>query len=125
MVVYQDLANTFSALGDTTRLQIVNYLAESPATCNELALHFDSSQQAVSKHIGVLKKAGLLTQKQDGRMRICQFLKDSTFDALEWLNEITINPRTPSFEAVCFGSVIVSHQKGGMGSTSRSRYYIN
>ena len=125
MVVYQDIAKTFSALGDVTRMQIIAYLADGPATCNELALQFDTSQQAVSKHIASLKRAGLLTQKKDGRTRLCELTNSAIVEAMDWLNQTTHITRTPSFEAVCFGSVSVSHQKGGMGSSSRSRYYIN
>ena len=86
-MVVQELAATFSALGDPTRLAILARLATRPASCNELAARFDISQQAVSKHIRVLRDAKLLRQHKDGRSRICELQLDRLDAASSWIEE--------------------------------------
>ena len=87
MVVYNDLAATFSALGDPTRLEILAYLARGSATCNELVARFDISQQAVSKHIRVLRRANLLRQEKQGRVRMCELEPDALDRATRWIEQ--------------------------------------
>jgi DNA-binding transcriptional ArsR family regulator len=60
---------TFFALADPTRRAILRRLAEGEATVNELAEPFAMSQPAVSKHLKVLESAGLVSVRQEGRMR--------------------------------------------------------
>ena len=57
----------FQAIADPTRRSILAMIAERPMTPNELAVHFDMTRQAVSKHIQILKNTELLKQKQEGR----------------------------------------------------------
>lgn len=60
---------TFLALADPTRRAILARLAESEATVTELAAPFDISQPAISKHLSVLERAGLVAVRQDGTRR--------------------------------------------------------
>jgi len=65
------LDQTFAALANTTRRAILARLAEGEATVNELAEPFDMSLPAISKHIKVLERAGLITQGQKAQYRPC------------------------------------------------------
>ena len=65
------LNETFSALANTTRRAILARLAQGEATVNELAEPFDMSLPAISKHIKVLERAGLITQGQKAQYRPC------------------------------------------------------
>jgi DNA-binding transcriptional ArsR family regulator len=60
---------TFSALADPTRRAILARLAEGEATVSELAAPFDLSQPAISKHLKVLERAGLIASSRDGQRR--------------------------------------------------------
>src|SRR3954454_14241561 len=63
------LSSTFSALADPTRRAILARLAEGPATVKELAEPFAMSGPAVSKHLRVLERAGLITRGRDAQRR--------------------------------------------------------
>jgi DNA-binding transcriptional ArsR family regulator len=63
------LDRAFLALADPVRRAIVARLSRGPATVNELAEPFDITKQAVSKHIGVLEQAGLVTRSRDAQRR--------------------------------------------------------
>jgi len=65
------LNQTFAALANSTRRAILARLAEGEATVNELAEPFDMSLPAISKHIKVLERAGLITQGQKAQYRPC------------------------------------------------------
>ncbi len=65
------LSQTFAALANSTRREILARLAEGEATVNELAEPFDMSLPAISKHIKVLERAGLITQGQKAQYRPC------------------------------------------------------
>jgi DNA-binding transcriptional ArsR family regulator len=65
------LSQTFAALANATRRAILARLAEGEATVNELADPFDMSLPAISKHIKVLERAGLITQGQRAQYRPC------------------------------------------------------
>jgi len=65
------LDQTFAALANSTRRAILARLAEGEATVNELAEPFDLSLPAISKHIKVLERAGLITQGRDAQYRPC------------------------------------------------------
>ena len=69
MTTEQQLDRAFSALADPVRRQIVARLSRGPATVNELAAPFAITKQAVSKHIGVLEAAGLVTRSRDAQRR--------------------------------------------------------
>jgi len=65
------LSQTFAALANPTRRAILERLAQGEATVNELAEPFDMSLPAISKHIKVLERAGLITQGQKAQYRPC------------------------------------------------------
>ena len=65
------LTQTFAALANTTRRAILARLAQGEATVNELAEPFNMSLPAISKHIKVLERAGLITQGQKAQYRPC------------------------------------------------------
>jgi DNA-binding transcriptional ArsR family regulator len=65
------LSQTFAALANSTRRAILARLAEGEATVNELAEPFDLSLPAISKHIKVLERAGLIKQGQQAQYRPC------------------------------------------------------
>src|SRR5215204_3268054 len=65
------LSQTFAALANATRRAILARLAEGEATVNELAEPFNMSLPAISKHIKILERAGLITQGQKAQYRPC------------------------------------------------------
>ena len=72
MTVNSDkLSQTFAALASSTRRGILARLAEGEATVNELAEPFNMSLPAISKHIKVLERAGLIVQGQKAQYRPC------------------------------------------------------
>ena len=75
MVNYRSPATldaTFAALSDPTRRAMVERLARGEATVGTLAEPFDVSLPAISKHLRVLERAGLVAQQKDGRSRRCR-----------------------------------------------------
>ena len=78
---------TFSALSDPTRRAILARLAEGEATVNELVAPFKLSQPAISKHLKVLEKAGLITRGRDAQKRPCRIAAGPLAEATEWLQE--------------------------------------
>jgi DNA-binding transcriptional ArsR family regulator len=74
------LSLTFAALADPTRRAIVARLAEGDATVNQLATPFDMTQQAVSRHVKVLERAGLISRARTAQYRPCR-LEPARFDA--------------------------------------------
>ena len=112
MIVYSNLVNTFTALGDSTRLQILAHLENGPQTCSDLVGQFELTQQAVSKHIGVLNKAGLLTQKKKGRTRLCELVPHSLDEAFKWIGD-KANPALEAAKPIIgYGSVAIIRQGG-------------
>ena len=80
-----DLSLTFAALADPTRRAILTRLAVGEATVNQLAEPFSLTQQAVSKHIKVLERAGLISRTRAAQSRPCR-LEPVRFDtAAEWI----------------------------------------
>lgn len=59
--------DVFQAIADPTRRAILSLLLVQAMTPNALAAHFDSTRQAVSKHVGILVECGLVAQQQQGR----------------------------------------------------------
>ncbi|HML94049.1 MAG TPA: metalloregulator ArsR/SmtB family transcription factor [Thermodesulfobacteriota bacterium] len=74
MVEYKNanLDNVLHALSNSTRRNIVLQLAKEDLTVNELAEKYEMSLQAVSKHIQVLVKSGLVVKRKSGRERLCR-----------------------------------------------------
>ena len=87
MVNYQqnDLNVTFGALADPIRRSILERLAQGESSVTALAQPFNVSLPAISKHLKVLGKAGLLTQAKDGRVRRCRLDAGPMKDASDWI----------------------------------------
>jgi DNA-binding transcriptional ArsR family regulator len=79
------LDKIFAALADPVRRQIVARLAEGDATVNELAEPFTISVQAISKHLKVLERAGLITRGRDAQRRPCSLNADALAVATDWI----------------------------------------
>jgi DNA-binding transcriptional ArsR family regulator len=79
------LSLTFSALADPTRRSILTRLAEGEATVSELAKPFAVSLPAISRHLKVLERAGLIVRTRDAQWRPSRLQADPLDDAVEWL----------------------------------------
>lgn len=79
------LDTTFAALADPTRRAILTRLADGEASVNELAEPFDMSLPAVSKHLKVLERAGLVTRGRDAQRRPVRLAAEPLREALEWV----------------------------------------
>src|SRR3954453_14351659 len=79
------LSHTFTALADPTRRAILARLAEGEATVNELAEPFPVSVQAVSKHLKVLERAGLITRGRSAQLRPSRLEGAPLKAAVAWL----------------------------------------
>lgn len=74
----------FAALGDPTRLAIVERLACGPTSAGDLAAPTTLSLPAVLKHVRVLEQAGLVTTAKRGRVRECRLRDDALVAVAEW-----------------------------------------
>lgn len=81
------IEQTFSALGDRTRMQIIERLTKGEASLSDLAEPFEMSQTAVTKHVRILSTAGLVAIHKRGRTRFCQLLPDPLKQAEKCLQE--------------------------------------
>jgi DNA-binding transcriptional ArsR family regulator len=77
---------TFAALADPTRRAILARLASGDASVTELARPFAMSQPAISKHLKVLERAGLISRGRDAQKRPCRIEGKSLADASKWLD---------------------------------------
>ena len=84
-MVEQNLDLVFHALGDPTRRAILARLAAGEATVGHLSRPFPLSFAAVSKHLGVLERAGLVTREARGRERVCRLNPAALDKARAWL----------------------------------------
>lgn len=82
-----ELDLVFSALADPTRRAILRALTLRPATINEIAQPFPVSLNAVSKHVMVLERAGLLRRQIRGREHYCWIEPDPLREADAWLQQ--------------------------------------
>ena len=81
------LSTTFAALADPTRRAILARLASGPATVKELSAPFAMSGPAVSKHLRVLERAGLITRGRDAQFRPAQLDATPLKDVAEWADK--------------------------------------
>ena len=82
-----DLDATFAALADPTRRAIVARLARGEATVTELAQPFDMSMPAISKHLRVLERAGLITRTREAQTRPCKLSPKALDEATAWIEK--------------------------------------
>jgi DNA-binding transcriptional ArsR family regulator len=81
------LNNIFAALADPTRRAILARLAAGDATVNELAEPFAMSQPAISKHLKVLERAGLVSRRREAQRRPCHLETEPLSIANAWLEK--------------------------------------
>jgi DNA-binding transcriptional ArsR family regulator len=79
------LSTTFAALADPTRRAILDRLARGDATVGELAEPFPITMQAVSKHLKVLERAGLISRGRSAQLRPSRLQGDALKQAADWL----------------------------------------
>ena len=78
------LSATFTALADPTRRAILSRLAMGPANVTELALPFSISQPAISKHLKILERAGLIRRGREAQSRPCSIEALPLKEVAEW-----------------------------------------
>jgi DNA-binding transcriptional ArsR family regulator len=83
----RDLSVTFGALADPTRRAILARLASGEATVSELSEPFEMSGPAISKHLKVLERAGLISRGREAQWRPCRLVGTPLKDAADWLEE--------------------------------------
>ena len=81
------LSTTFSAIADPTRRAILARLAAGEATVTELAKPFDMTLPAVSKHLKVLERAGLIARSRDAQWRPCRLEAARLREVHDWLEK--------------------------------------
>lgn len=82
-----ELSAVFSALADPTRRAILARLSEGEAPVKELAAPFDLSGPAITKHLNVLERAGLISRGREGQMRPCRLEPDALAPAADWIDQ--------------------------------------
>nr|WP_199302307.1 MULTISPECIES: metalloregulator ArsR/SmtB family transcription factor [unclassified Coleofasciculus] len=78
---------TFAALADPTRRAILAHLAKGEASVTELAEPFEMSLPAISKHLKVLERAGLIARGREAQWRPCQIKAEPLKDAMDWIEQ--------------------------------------
>ena len=81
------LSTTFAALADPTRRGILARLSKGEATVTELAAPFDMSLPAISKHLRVLQRAGLIEQGRQAQWRPCRLKPEPLRNVADWVGE--------------------------------------
>jgi DNA-binding transcriptional ArsR family regulator len=81
----EHLNATFAALSDPTRRAIIARLADGDANVSELAEPFAMSQPAISKHLKVLERAGLISRSREAQARPCHLEAKRLREATEWM----------------------------------------
>ena len=83
------LSSTFAALADPTRRALLARLSEGKATVSELAQPFlhEMSLPAITKHLKVLEKAGLITKTRDAQWRPCELNSAGLKDVADWMEK--------------------------------------
>ena len=85
MLAAERLDVTFAALADPTRRAIIARLSRGEASVLELAEPFAMSQPAISKHLKVLERAGLVARSRDAQRRPCRFVGAPLAEANDWI----------------------------------------
>jgi DNA-binding transcriptional ArsR family regulator len=78
---------TFAALADPTRRAILARLAKGDSTVGDLARPFEISRPAISKHLRVLERAGLVRRARDGRLSRCGLDASPMQEAADWVEQ--------------------------------------
>jgi DNA-binding transcriptional ArsR family regulator len=80
------LSSTLTALADPTRRAILARLAQGEASVTELASPFQMTLPAVSKHLKMLERAGLITRSREAQWRRCRLRAEPLREALDWVS---------------------------------------
>lgn len=86
-----ELTQTFSALSDPTRLAVIDLLRQAPRCSSDLAETLETSRPAMSRHLGVLRKAGLVEeqiQEEDARVRLYHLRRERFEEVRSWVEEV-------------------------------------
>lgn len=86
----QNLNLTFGALADDTRRDILDRLSRGDATVGQLAMPYAISRPAISKHLRVLERAGLVRRLRDGRVSRCGLDARPMQDAANWVDQYRV-----------------------------------
>lgn len=102
----------FLALADPVRRSLVARLSRGPATVNELAEPFAISKQAVSRHIQVLEKAGLITRSREGQRRPCHLAPAALEELTGWIDgyRLAAESRFRQLDALLAGMTTSSNE---------------
>jgi DNA-binding transcriptional ArsR family regulator len=84
------LNRTFAALADSTRRDILRRLSHKDFTVNEIAEPYRISLPAISRHLRVLERAGLVIREKDGRIRHCKLIVGPMKEAADWIESYRI-----------------------------------
>jgi DNA-binding transcriptional ArsR family regulator len=82
-----NLTLTFAALADPTRRRILASLSAGEASVTELAAPFDMTLPAITKHLKVLERAGLITRRREAQWRPCRLNGEPLRDAEQWIEK--------------------------------------
>ncbi|MGC4029918.1 MAG: metalloregulator ArsR/SmtB family transcription factor [Steroidobacteraceae bacterium] len=82
-----DLSTLFGALADPTRRAILARLSEGEAAVKDLAEPFDLSGPAITKHLKVLERAGLISRSREGQQRPCRLQPAAFAPAADWIGQ--------------------------------------
>jgi DNA-binding transcriptional ArsR family regulator len=85
MTTIDQLSVTFAALADPTRRAILARLSSGETSVNDLAAPFDISLPAISKHLKVLERSGLITRSRNAQWRPCRIKAEPMEEAVDWL----------------------------------------
>lgn len=109
------VSDTFAAVANPTRRRILDRLAGGEATVNELAAPFDMTLPAVSKHIAVLERAGLIERRRHGTSRPCVLARQRLREAMDWAASIEAEweQRLDRLEARLETSATTADRPGG------------
>jgi DNA-binding transcriptional ArsR family regulator len=80
-----DIDSAFRALADPTRRRIIELVAIRGMTAGDIASHFETTRPAVSQHLTVLRRAGLVSERREGRTRVYQTNPGSIDDVVQHL----------------------------------------
>lgn len=101
------LADLYSALADPTRLRVLELLHDKARPVHELAAAFDISRPAISRHLRVLKEAGLVQEEKQGRENLYSFQRDELKRGIAWLEAHQKKP-AKARKAGAVGSITVA-----------------
>src|SRR5438132_822707 len=114
------LDEVFAALADPVRRSILMRLEGKELLVSQIAQHFDISLQAVSKHIQVLVRAGLVAQERTGRISRCRLDAGPIFSAAVWLNRYSIYWQT-QFDFLAAALADIDERRGATARRASAR----